>query len=110
MFRNSKKDEVNQILDKWFTIIHNDLCNIRVENVNKNRTKREKEIYSQLRGLRDSILLEACSGVGYVYEDKFYSDLTSLSQVIDDPEKEIPVERVINIDYLLHFIDQILEK
>lgn len=105
-----KKEDNKEILN-WLSILHNDLTEIRNETQNKNKNKKDKQVYEQLRGFRDSLLLDACSGMGYIHEGKFYKDLIELEKDITSlDEEEIPVDRVISVDYLIHFISQILEK
>lgn len=105
-----KKENDKEIVN-WLSIIHNDLTEMRNENQNKNKSKKDKQVYEQLRGFRDSLLLDACSGMGYIHEGKFYKDLIELEKDITSlDEEEIPVDRVISVDYLIHFISQILEK
>lgn len=104
-----KKDN-NDIIANWLSTIHNDLIEIKNDNQNRNKTKKEKQLSEQLKGFRDSLLLDACSGVGYIHEGKFYKDLIDLEKDVDSVEEEIPVDRVISVDYLIHYITQMLEK
>lgn len=110
-----KKEENKEII-KWLSVIHNDLTEMRSENREKLKPKKDKQVYEQLKGFRDALLLDACSGVGYIHEGKFYSDLIELengiegTEDLDKLEAEIPVDRVISVDYLIHFLNQILEK
>lgn len=113
MLKKDKTQSLIDLNDKWFQIIHNDLYNIRNDIQNKNRSKKEKDIYEQLRGLRDSILYDACSGVGYIFQGKFYNSITEIDQEMEGVEVEeqtIELERVMSVEYLLRFIDQILER
>lgn len=105
------KQQNNKIIINLLSAIHNDLVEMKIDNQNKSRTKKEKQIAEQLKGFRDSLLLDACSGVGYIHEGKFYKNLMDLgnsTNIENDEIEEISIDRVISVDYLLHYIEQIL--
>lgn len=109
MFKNSKN---NIDLENWFKIIHNDLCNIHEDNQNKKESNSSKRIRSDLAGFRDSLLYDACSGVGFIHDGKYYLNAEEAEKIIEKAENidEINIVRVISVDYLLNIIEQILRK
>lgn len=102
----NKHKEVIRLLES----INNELHNLNIANQSKSRTKKDKEIYNQLRGFRNALLLDACSGVGYIYEGKFYNNLTDIEEDIENLKEELIMDKVISVNYLIHFIDQIIER
>lgn len=104
----NRKDE--KLIINWLSTIHNDLVEIKYDNQNRNKNKKDRQVFEQLKGFRDSLLLDACSGVGYIHEGKFYANLIDLEKDVNSVEEEIPVDRVISVEYLLHYIDQMLGK
>ena len=103
-----KKDNENPGFNKWLEIIHNDLCNLRLDIQDKGKSKKDKELYKQLEGLRNSIVYDACSGLGYVHEGKFYKSIDEINADFPDVDELDNIERVMSVEYLIHFIDQIL--
>lgn len=110
MFKKDGKINPDIDIEKWFNVIHNDLYQLHADNQNKGNSS--QKIKKELTGLRDSLLYDACSGVGYVYEDKYYNDINDINLILEDVDDldEIEIARVISVDYLLNFIDQILRK
>ena len=109
MFKNDKnKKDVD--IEKWLQIIHNDLYLLHNDNQEKKNNNNQK-LRKELAGFRDSLLYDACSGVGYIYDNKYHT-LESMENILKNMENidEIDAARVINVDYLLSFIEQILRK
>lgn len=91
-------------LDRWFGIIHNDLYQLHCDTQKPNNQKLRKE----LTGLRDSILYNACSGINYLYEGNLYDSVDEIE--IEDEEDLQEIVKVMNVDYLLKFLEQILRR
>lgn len=109
MFKNSRSNRQNIIDQKWFEILHDDLIKIHNEISQPKKGKKDLQLSNQLKGFIDSILLDACSGIGYIYEGKFYKNITDIENV-NDLDETASIERVMSTDYLIHMLNQLLEK
>ena len=110
MFKRVEKKEICELeYRKMFDIIHEDLVNISEGIKHTRKSKRDQDLYKRLTGFRDAILLEACSGLGYIYQGNFYKNVTDIKD-IDIEDEDVPVDRVISTDYLIHMLNKLLEK
>lgn len=97
-------------IEKWLNIIHNDLYVLHTDNISKMSQGDGSDIRNELRGFRDSLLLDSCSGVGYIFKDKYFTNAEDIEDVDYDADEDIEIDRVISVNYLLSFLNQILRK
>lgn len=94
------KITVNDI-DRWFSIIHNDLYQVHCDLQKPNTQKLRKEI----NGLKDALLYNSCSGIGYIYKGEVYSEYNDIPFEEDDHEVTTFVDR----ERLVYLLEQILK-
>lgn len=111
MFKKNANNEISNLIEQWGSIIHNDLYRLHEDNLNRTRSKKEKELLGRLQGLKTSMSLDSCSGLLYIYQDKLYRNPCDINlDDIDDETKELPIIKAIDVEYLINFIDDIINK
>lgn len=111
MFKKNANKDVKEQIERWGAILHNDLYRIHEDNVNKTKSKKEKELIGRLQGFKTSLALDSCSGLLYIYEDKIYKSPCDIDlDDIEDDNEELPITRVIDVDYLITFIEDIIRR
>ena len=107
----NRKRSIEKTIEKWGSLIHNDLYNLIENDTSKKRGKKEKELIERLQGLKASISLDSCSGLMYVYQGKVYKNPYDIdTDSIEDDLKDIPITKVIDTQYLIAFLDGIISR
>lgn len=108
-FKRNANEDLSKTIEQWGSIIHNDLYRLHEDNMNNSKSKKEKELIGRLQGLKTSLALDSCSGLLYIYQDKLYKNPCNIDlSNIDDDMADIPITRVIDVELLITFIDDII--
>lgn len=107
----SNENDSKELIEQWGSIIHSDLCRLHDDIISKTTTKKEKELTARLQGFKTSISLDSCSGLIYIYEGQAYKNPGEINlDDIEDEREELPIVRAIDTDYLITFIDDIINR
>ena len=110
MFKKNANRELKETIERWSSIIHNDLYILHEDNMNRTRSKKEKELLGRLQGLKTSLSLDSCSGLLYIYQDKLYKNPLDIDLGDVDEDSNIPITKVIDVEYLISFLDDIISR
>lgn len=109
MFKK-EANNVTKVIEQWGSIIHNDLTRLHEDNLDRSKSKREKEIISRLQGFKASLCLGSCSGLLYILDETVYKNPHDINIDSDEQKDEVLITTAIDVDYLVTFIDDILNK
>lgn len=102
--------KLQEKIDKWGSTLHNDLYRVYESLDSKNQGKKYKDTISRLKGLQTSLSLDSCSGLLYIYKDKVYKNPGDIDMEGISDDEVVPVLRVIDVEYLSSFLEDIIRR